>query len=302
MLDRPRVRTLWHVPLLADDIARELKEAPDAVRRWLETANGREVVRRRLAEHFGIPADRLNVRTGGVRVGEVWIEVPVAGGWVAAARLTIQAGRLVIAELRVFPQEETAFRRKEPGGRWSGEVLGVLAEAPAGGLTARKLGAVRLGQYPRHLREVMRWVAEKYGTKAFRPDGSLAALGLVAPTTERPRQRREFGRPDSFYAELAREYVRLVERRSRRPNAEIAARRRELVPKITGWLHEARLRGLLAPKDATQGRPEGRLTPLAERVLRQADRSPARRTFTEKGVGTKARRVATTKRRGRSTR
>ena len=282
MVDRPRLRPLWRT-LSAADVARRISVALPAVQRALRTTEGQERIRRRLAETLGVPADRLTMRrgpTGAVLIGDVWLEVPVAGGWVAASRLTIQAGRLVVAEVRVFPDEETAFRREEPGGRWSAEVLGVNAVVPPGGLTARKLHRVRLGEHPGHLRDIITFVREKLGAQAFEPGGSLAALGL-SPEVERSRPRREFGRPDRFYAELAREYVRLVERRSRRPNDEIAARRHETVPKITGWLHEARLRGLLTP--GTQGRPGGQLTSRAARVLREGERSPARRTSTEEG-------------------
>ncbi|MBI2015314.1 MAG: hypothetical protein HYS77_07230 [Candidatus Rokubacteria bacterium] len=232
-----------------------------------------------------MPADRLAVRSGGVLVGDAWLEVPVTKGWIAASRLAVQAGRLVIAEVRVFPDEDTALRREDPGGRWSGEVLGVQADVPPGGLTARTLHAVRLGRHPRRLREILRFIAEKHGPDAFAAGGSLAALGL-APETERPRARRRFGRDDGDYAELAREYERLIKQGSRRPNAEIAAQRRRLLPdtflratrgfaekqvvaKVTAWIHEARARGVLAPKKLIQGRAEGWLTPFGKRALRQ---------------------------------
>lgn len=277
MVDRPRLRPFWRALPVAK-VARWIGVALPAVQRALRTAEGRERVRRRLAEVLGVPAERLAMRpgpTGAVLVGDVWLEAPVAGGWIAASRFTVQAGRLVVAEVRVFPDEDTALRRENPPGRWSAEVLGVQASAPLGGLTARALHAVRLGQHPRYLREVVRFLSEKYGPDAFRPEGSLAALGL-APATERPRARREFGRPDRFYAELAREYDRLVKSKSRHPNAEIAARRREPVARITGWLHEARARGVLT-RPGKSGVMDGELTAYGQRVLREASRTVRRR-------------------------
>jgi hypothetical protein len=273
VLQKPTLHSLWHVALRAEDIARRLGEARDAVAAALKTPTKRERIRRRLAERLGVPADRLEIRSGGVLVGEVWLEVPVARGWIAASRLVLQAGRLVVAEVRVFPDEATAFRQ-ERGGQWSGDVLGVRSDVPPGGLTARVLRAVRLGEHPRHVRDILRFLEEKYGPDAFKAGGSLAALGLV-PDTERPRRRREVGRPDAFFAELAADYVRRIERGSAKPNAEIATARGWDAKTITGWLHEARTRGLLTSPG--YGRPGGRLTPYGERVLREAARATMRR-------------------------
>lgn len=291
MLQKPTLRTVWHVAVSSAEVARRLGVVRDAVAEALKTVEGRERVRRRLAGRLGVPADRLEVRSGGVLVGEVWLEVPVSKGWVAASRLTLQAGRLVIAEVRVFPDEETALRREEPAGRWSGELLGVKAEVPPGGLTARTLRAVRLGEHPRHVGDVVRWVTRQYGSDAFRSGGSLAALGL-APETERPRPRREFGRPDSFFAALADDYVRRVKRGSAKPNAEIAAERGQDARTITGWLNEARARGLLTSPG--YGRAGGELTKYGDRVLREASREKGgrkrRRRGGEPGTTTKRRR------------
>jgi hypothetical protein len=52
--------------------------------------------------------------------------------WVAAYRLLVEEGRLIVAELRVFPAEQD-----RDAGSWSGELLGDNAKAPRGGLTAR---------------------------------------------------------------------------------------------------------------------------------------------------------------------
>ena len=298
MLRTPTLRPLWHVALSVADVARRLGEAQGAVDTALRTAEGRKRVRRRLAERLGVPGDRLGpVRSGGVVTGDVWLEVPVVRGWVAASRLAVQHGRLVVAEVRVFPDEETALRREDPGGRWSGEILGIRAEVPQGGLTARTLRAVRLGEHPRHVGEIVRWIAKQYGPDAFKLGGSLAELGL-APETERPRRRREVGRPDSFFAKLADDYVRRIQRGSAKPNAEIAAERGQDARTITGWLNEARARRLLTSPG--YGRAGGCLTDYGERVLREASRTA---TVGEEGgkrpgkTGKTRRRTSTTRRR-----
>ncbi|MBI4345708.1 MAG: hypothetical protein HY553_02565 [Elusimicrobia bacterium] len=295
MLQEPTLRPLWR-SLSVADVARRIHVVPHAVQQALRTTEGRERVRQRLARALGVQAHRLTMQpgpTGAVRFGDVWLEVPVGRGWVAASRLALQAGRLVVAEFRVFPDEETALRREGPG-QWSAEVLGVQAEIPPGGLTARTLRAVRLGEHPKHVREVIQWIAERYGADAFKPGGSLGALGL-APEIERSRPRREAGRSDSFFAELADDYLRRHERGSAKPNAEIAAKRGKDVKTITGWLNEARARGLLTSPG--HGKVGGTLTEYGARVLREARREKGRREGRPgKTQGRKAR-PSTTKRR-----
>lgn len=286
MLQKPTLRPDWRAVLSVDAVAHLIQDRHNVVERALRTAEGRERVRQRLAQTLDVPANRLDIGqgpTGAVKAGDVWLEVPVVGGWVAASRLAIQEGRLVIAEVRVFPGEDTALRRGSPPkellhmagpGRWSGEVLGVQAEVPPGGLTASTLRTVRLGEHPRHVRAVVQWLAKQYGADAFKSGGSLAALGL-APEGERPRPARQFGRGDLFYARLARDYGRLIERGSEQPVAAIATARGVAVARIRGWLHEARVRGLLTP--GVQGRSGGQLTARAERLLRDADRTESGR-------------------------
>src|SRR5262245_40279635 len=101
------------------------------------------------ATHFG-----LHVRPDGkVAVLEVWREVSVGPGWMAALRLLPRPGRVIVGEVRLFPDE-----RPFPGrhvGRWSAEYLGVAAPCPPGGVTGRLLRRLPLQAVLRDLPKVI---------------------------------------------------------------------------------------------------------------------------------------------------
>jgi hypothetical protein len=75
---------------------------------------------------------------------DLWVEKPIAKGWLAAFRIVRGHGGSgpVIGEIRILPDEPKPSRNW--AGRWSAEVLGHKARAPKGGVTASILGAVRL--------------------------------------------------------------------------------------------------------------------------------------------------------------
>jgi hypothetical protein len=149
---------------------------------------------------------------------DVWIEMPLAPGWVAALRLGIgrsggkgrRRGQLVpvIGELRVFPTT------RQPGtgqlGTWRADVDGVFAAVPSGGLTWALLRQVRLNKAQRGMNALL----SLSGLVAWKQQG----LGYVppAPKTPRPRRRRpQVGRPATLsnrdYVRLAKRYVELLE-------------------------------------------------------------------------------------------
>ena len=66
-----------------------------------------------------------------------WVNVPFADDWVAAQRLDVQQGVLVVTELRIFPREHPEPR----GGEWSQ----AIASVPRGGVTAALLRRVHIG-------------------------------------------------------------------------------------------------------------------------------------------------------------
>lgn len=133
-----------------------------------------------------------------VRVREAWVEAPL-GAWVVAYRLVNQSGEPVVAELRVFPCEPGKGR---PPGRWSAEVLGVDASAPPGGIPADLLRHVRVTLFRSVAADFLRWLEQQPDQAAAKPTKADDAERL-APAAER-------GRPDEFYAYLAKEYVDLL--------------------------------------------------------------------------------------------
>jgi hypothetical protein len=223
-----------------------------------------------LARKLGISRERVEQADG---LDDAWQEIVVDEQWLAAVRLAMQDGRVVVSEVRVFPRE------REPGagvaGLWSAEVLGPVAVVPRGGLTSRLLRKVPLGEVPAHVVSVLSaWDKVRGPLKALASDTVREGFpGVVL--NPRPRPERASGRPDVFYAQLAAAYVRAVTRGSRHPVAELAARRGGVDPaKVRDMLHEARERGLLS--EGTQGKAEGHLLPRAKQILRLLP-SPKRR-------------------------
>ena len=83
---------------------------------------------------------------------EIWVEkATVEDEWVAAYRLMIKGGRLVVAEVRLFPADHAADRGP---GEWSVEASAV----PPEGVPARALRAlsptVPQERFPRFLRDI----------------------------------------------------------------------------------------------------------------------------------------------------
>ena len=201
------------------------------------------------------------------RVTQPWIEVPLDDHWISAARLTVQGGQVVVAEVRLFPNEPD---RQRPG-IWSGELLGPAAPVPPGGLSVGTVRKVRISDYRRWTRRILEQLHTQYGATGAAL--GVAELGLPpeAQSMARPRAARPGTLPDTFYARLAAEYVRLTERGSRRPIAELAARHRVKAAQMRDRIREARERGLLS--FGTQGRPGGVLTARAEQMLGKRTKS-----------------------------
>jgi hypothetical protein len=228
---------------------------------------------RALAKLLKIAGDQLpppdRHRPDEVLVKSVWLEMTIGGAWRAAARLGVQEGRLIVAELRVFPREPG-----RPPGIWSAEILGSKAAVPPGGLTARLLRQVHLSEVPARAQALL---ASSFRFEA--PPGAkirvepLAVEGIPIP--QRPRPERRTGRGDAFYAQLAADYVQAIERGSRQPVKELAKQRSCPRAQIRDMLHEARVRQLLSP--GKQGRLGGILTGRATTILRSSQPKRRRR-------------------------
>jgi hypothetical protein len=205
-------------------------------------------------------------------VQETWVEVPVADDWIVAYRLVPQRGVPTIAELRVFPRQPRSA--DSPGG-WDGEWRNFDVAVPRGGVTARLLRRVKVGDHLRFGNEALAWF-QKEARRA--PYGIGVAFGV--DVFDQPKGRREAkakhhagGRPkhpDAFYAEVAERYASVFREGQRKPVEATAAAMKQPVPNVRSMIHEARERGLLTR--VSQGKAGGALTPLARKLLRDLRR------------------------------
>jgi hypothetical protein len=186
---------------------------------------------------------------------ETWLEVGL-DGWVAAYRLIPQEGRPVVAEVRVFPDENAP----RPQGRWSAERLGDRAPVPIGGVPARVLRQLRVRE---HLALYDDIVQAHQDQQSFRV--SLLDHGFTQVVKEAGRR----GRSDLFYAEIASAYVSLSADRA--PIQRLRDRLEEdeglyfAEATVRDFVNQARRRGLLTP--SPPGRPGGELTTKAQELL-----------------------------------
>lgn len=204
----------------------------------------------------------------------LWWTEPIDDRWTAAYRYVLQDGALVVAEVRVFPDDTPVLRLRARAqmlglpfeGFWSGDVLGseeAAASVPRGGLTARKLRQL-------HLRGANA-MTDRYAVtirKSYGDDGELFEADLLAALDEigeEPRRPGRAGRPDSFYAQVASTYVRAQEAGSSRPTKDAAEALGLKQSYVRDVLHDARERGLLTK--TLPGRAGGRLTAKARRLL-----------------------------------
>jgi hypothetical protein len=212
---------------------------------------------------------------------EAWIELPLDDAWLAAFRLAVRDGQVVVAELRVFPNEpddseavNVLFGGDRPPGRWSAEVLGDKAAVPAGGLTARTLRRVRFEEALRVSQELLTRVlmAEGRERELFGPGGLLARHGLdVLPEARSRRGQRAMSSAERerYLAAVAAEYAGLVAAGERVPTAVLAGRLHYTAGRVRQLLAEARRRGLLT--GTQRGRAGGTLTDKARALLAQRE-------------------------------
>ena len=225
-------------------------------------------VRLSYARQCGVKARKAQDDIGAVEITERWEEFPLGDRWIAACRIRAQDGQPVVAELRVFPSEPS---RPVCGGRWSAEVRGDQAEVPPGGLTARLLREVRIGEHVRHFTKSLQgslqtWRSPPIASGQPAPWGWPPERGgFVPPAVRNIHRLGRKGRPDLFYAKLARQYVTRLRSGSARPVKEIATAQSLPQERVRDMIHEARKRGLLTRFE--QGRPGGELTERCNEVL-----------------------------------
>ena len=253
----------WHTPLVK--LKKRLPRNPKNPLRGPRSLSMLHIqpVRLRYAHGLGLKKERLLPRkpdVGAVEICEDWVETPLGDDWVVAVRILPQDGQPVVGELRVFPSEPG---RPVYGGRWSAEVLGDKAKVPRGGLTARLLREVRIGESLRFFTSGFRdrhksWL-ELIG---IWPQGRR---GYTLPSTRNVSRLGRRGKPDIFYANIAKDYVKRVIAGSRSPVKEMAKARRFPPENMRDMVHEARRRGLLT--SGKQGKLGGGLTDEVRAIL-----------------------------------
>lgn len=230
----------------------------------------------------GVPANEIQLcehcYSASVTVNTAWLTTHLDDRWTAALRLAPQNGQAVVAEVRVYPTEPDQWL-----GEWSGVLRGTNAEVPRGGLTARLLHGIRLGDLHDQGIETMGWLAreierqrialqrsgEEVSPPVFDPDGVLGSFGFRRPRGETPKRRRgpgRPGRPPLECARIAKLYVAACARGSRRPVVDVAEKLNRDTVQVRDILHRARTLGLLTGpvKDGEGG---GTLTDRARALL-----------------------------------
>ena len=244
-------------------------------------------VDRRAARALGVPEARLaplsqlnsfpHLRA--LPVEEVWLPLDLGDHWRACYRLAVQGGAVVVGEVRVFPRETGASERLLlSSGQWSAEMFGSSATVPPGGITARLLRQVRVGEHHRVADKIVRQVAgdpHPLAQDAAARHG-LTTLGPTGARRGRPRK------PDFFYAQVADRYEAALKRGSRRPAEDVADAMGVSGGQVRQWLYAARDRGLLtrAPRYervGQQGVKGGSLTPRARALLSVAPSGATRK-------------------------
>ena len=181
----------------------------------------------------------------------------------AAYRLGVQNGRPIVLELRVFPDEPD----RPWAGEWSGEYLGALAPAPAGGLTARLLRAPRVGEHRRYADEMMKELSASpfLGAEEAKRLFGIVGAAVTTPKKKKTGAGRPAGRSMLAYAQLADEYAKAWAAGDRKPIVTVAKRLRLTASETSRLVYQSRKRGLLT--EITQGIPGGQLTELGRRIL-----------------------------------
>jgi hypothetical protein len=227
------------------------------------------------ARHFGAAnlASRVFSRT-------LWASSPVPGApeWTALYRLIPQNGAPVIAELRLVPTNDTE------GGRaiadWRVDDSERRNCVPMGGLTWKIVRSIALGSDLIASKKVMNKLETRYGSELYQPSGLFGRHGFdEAPgaITRAAKQRApgRAGRPEIYYAELARDYVHAREVGPRNPIALLSDTRGIKRDQVRDMVRRARELGLLTV--GLHGRPSGVLTDKAKQLLRSSRKATKRR-------------------------
>jgi hypothetical protein len=188
------------------------------------------------------------------------LETELPDGWLTQQHFVIQDGRRVVDWLRICPAPQRgSVQRKWRPGELPGD-----GETPAGGVTARLLRTIKVGDPQLVIDDYRSWIEEHFGAEALR---RLDAHPSRRRTSAPKRQRAT----DAFYAELAQDYVTVCQKGSRTPTQDLAALRNTPIKKMRSHIHLARTGDFLT--DTRRGKVGGELTDKAKRVLQELSRT-----------------------------
>jgi hypothetical protein len=172
--------------------------------------------------------------------GGRWQETDLKNGWTVREDFVLENGRRVVGTLTI---------------RATGDV-------PPGGVTARLLRTIRVGQ--------LGWALRATHAKFFGPEA--AARIFKRRGMPRRRKRSQGVRADDrYYAELANAYVALLESGSRTPTKALATQLKEPYTRMRSRVNLARANGFLSAGQRGRGgcKGGGMLTDKARQVLAQ---------------------------------
>jgi hypothetical protein len=183
----------------------------------------------------------------------VWAPLEDAPGWRVSMVFALRSGTVELVDVRVHPSSASS-----------------LDEVPNGGIGRRMLAGIPLGQITAAARrEFSSEVVTVDGQRKVRKEAVLFGRRWAdAPAATEPRaaaRRGRPGRPDRFYAEAARAFVRHRDGGSRAPRKDAGAELGIPARKMPDILRTARQRGLLL--GGARGRSEGQLTEKAKSIL-----------------------------------
>lgn len=192
--------------------------------------------------------------------------------WWISATVVRDGPQLVIGRLTIEPNIYKHDDRPPPGGIGSAEVRGVRV----GEVLARALGQAEAAPNRRRAtRQLLPELAEHFTELGLgEEEVKLAREAAEEAVQGRPKPGRP-PKPDSFYEQLAREYLELQaqEGRSRGIQPQLADRHGYSREAVRDWVREARRRGFLAP--ARKGQAGARAGPQLPALPAQGEETEA---------------------------
>jgi hypothetical protein len=205
--------------------------------------------------------------------GYAWVEWQCADGWMAAERLRVLPDkRLIATELRIFPMPVVGWRRvvNKRYPRWGRRQPGcwnaASASVPKNGVTARLLRHVKSERHAA-IQDFVTYFSRTIDFDLSPIFGPLATSAIAPRVGEQPRRGTK---TRVYYAQIASDYETCCSLASRSPVLEIAKNRGIPAKEVKRDVYRARIQGLLTK--AQHGRPGGRLTLDAQRLLSNAGR------------------------------